>query len=517
MGESMDPRDGNPLRDESERDRAPEPCAVVVFGASGDLTQRKLVPALYNLHLDRLLPAGVSIVGVARRKMGRDELALALERGVQDHSRRAFDPELWKDLASKMSYVDMGFDSPEGYRTLSDHLARLDREQGRGGNRLFYLATPPSSFPIIVQQLGAAGLSRPGAGGSWARVVVEKPFGRDLASARELNRMVNDAFPEEAVYRIDHYLGKETVQNLIVFRFANAILEPLWNQKYVDHVQMTVAEAIGVEGRGKYYEEAGTLRDMVQNHLFQLLCLTAMEPPASLDADAIRDEKVKVLRSLRPVPLERVREEAARGQYGEGVAGGRKAPGYREEPGVAPSSRTETYVAVRVHIDNWRWAGVPFYLRAGKRLPKRVTEINLQFRDVPHRLFRAGAESRLDANSLTLRIQPDEGMTLKIESKVPGSAPRIRPVTMDFRYGTSFGEEPPEAYERLILDAILGDSTLFIRRDEVEASWSYIDRIEEAWQGEEATTPLPSYRAGTWGPVEADELLSRDGRAWRRL
>jgi len=514
----MNPRpEPNPLRTETEHDRAPEPCAVVVFGASGDLTQRKLVPALYNLHLDRLLPAGFSIVGVARRKIAAEEFLAALENGTREHSRRPFDAELWKDLAAKISYVATDFDSPEGYRALADHLARLDQAQGRGGSRLFYLATPPSSFPVIVRRLQEAGLSRPGAGGSWARVVVEKPFGRDLGSARSLNRTVNEAFPEESVYRIDHYLGKETVQNLIVFRFANAIFEPLWNQKYVDHVQMTVAESIGVEGRGKYYEEAGTLRDMVQNHLFQLLCLTAMEPPATLDADAIRDEKVKVLRSLRPVPLERVREQSVRGQYAAGVAGGKKVPGYVEEPDVAPLSRTETYVACRVHIDNWRWAGVPFYLRAGKRLAKRVTEINLQFRDVPHRLLRAGTQERLDANSLTLRIQPDEGITLRFESKVPGSAPRIRPVAMDFRYGTSFGEEPPEAYERLILDAILGDSTLFIRRDEVEASWSYIDRLEEAWQAGEDSTQLPTYRAGTWGPAEADALLARDGRAWRRL
>ncbi len=507
--------DATPLRVETEPDRTPEPCAVVVFGATGDLTRRKLVPALYSLYLDRLLPPGMSIVGVARRKIGTEEFAGDLERGTRDHSRRPFDADVWKDLASKISYVGTDFDNPEGYGILADHLARLDREQGRVGNRLFYLATPPSSFPVIVRRLKEAGLSRPATGGAWSRMVVEKPFGQDLATARELNRTVNDAFPEKAVYRIDHYLGKETVQNLIVFRFANAIFEPLWNQKYVDHVQMTVAEAIGVEGRGKYYEEAGMLRDMVQNHLFQLLCLTAMEPPVSLDANAIRDEKVKVLHSLRPVPLERVSEETVRGQYAAGIAGGRSVPGYREEPGVAPSSRTETYVAVRVHIDNWRWAGVPFYLRAGKRLPRRATEIRLQFRDVPHRLFRAEAQDRPDANSLALRIQPDEGIALKIESKVPGSAPSIRSVTMDFRYGTSFGEEPPEAYERLILDAMLGDSTLFIRRDEVEASWSYIDRLEEAWRQEETTDPLPSYRAGTWGPVEADGLLSRDGRKWR--
>jgi glucose-6-phosphate 1-dehydrogenase len=340
--------------------------------------------------------------------------------------------------------------------------------------------------------------------------VVEKPIGRDLSTARELNEIVNHAFDERDVFRIDHYLGKETVQNLLVFRLANAIFEPLWNQKYVDHVQLTVAESIGVAGRGKYYEEAGTTRDMVQNHMFQLLCLTAMEAPVALAADSIRDEKVKVLQALRPMSPEEVARSTVRGQYAEGVVGGERVRGYRQEAGVAPDSRTETYVALRMFVDNWRWGGVPFYLRAGKRLPKRVTEIALQFREVPHRLF-AGSHV---PNTLALRIQPDEGIHLRFASKVPGPRMRVQPVSMDFRYGTSFGQEPPEAYERLILDAIHGDSTLFIRRDEVEAAWTYVDRVIDAWQ---AGPPLPEHAAGTWGPADSDEMLSRDGRRWRRL
>ena len=487
---------------------------MVIFGASGDLTRRKLVPALYNLHLDRLLPAGFALVGVARRPLGGSAFADAIRDGIVRHSRRPLDLDLWKEMAPRISYIPASFEDAEGYARLAEHLARLDRERGTGGNRLFYLATPPSACPTIVKNLALAGLSRPGPGGSFARVVVEKPFGRDLASARALNVEVNAAFDERDVFRIDHYLGKETVQNLMVFRFGNAILEPLWGREHVDQVQITVAETLGVEGRGEYFEEAGILRDIVQNHMFQLLCLTAMEPPVSLEADAIRDEKVKVLRALRPVVPERVPEESVLGRYGAGASGGSPVPAYLEEPGVPPGSRTETFVALRVFVDNWRWAGVPFYLRAGKRLPKRVTEVALTFRQVPHRLFDGGAAVP-DPNNLALRIQPDEGIALRFDSKVPGPDPRIQPVAMEFRYGTSFGQEPPEAYERLLLDAILGDPTLFIRRDEVEASWAWIDAIEAGW-GASGRTPAP-YSAGTWGPAESDSLLERDGRSWRRL
>jgi glucose-6-phosphate 1-dehydrogenase len=509
-------RTGNPLRVGLRRERAAEPTTVVIFGASGDLTQRKLVPALYNLHLDRLLPSSFAVVGVARREMSDAEMRAALRKGIEEHSRRPLDPDLWQEMEARVSYLTATFEDRAGYDKLKKHLDEVDRAQGTGGNRLFYLATPPSAYPVILERLGQAGLNRPGPGGRFARVVVEKPFGHDLASARELNQIANRSFEEKEVFRIDHYLGKETVQNLMVFRFANAIFEPLWNQKYLDHVQITVAESIGVEGRGAYYEEAGTIRDMVQNHMFQLLCLLGMEPPVSLEPDAIRDEKVKVLRALRPIAPERALDETVRAQYAAGSASGKKVPGYLEEPGVAKGSHTETYVALRLFVDNWRWAGVPIYLRAGKRLPKRVTEIALQFKDVPHRLFRAGPDDRLDPNVLAMRIQPDEGTTLKFDSKVPGPNPQIQPVTMEFRYGTSFGQEPPEAYERLLLDAILGDSTLFIRRDEVEASWAFIDAVVEGWRAA-GKDPLPEYEAGSWGPDESDALLARDGRAWRRL
>jgi glucose-6-phosphate 1-dehydrogenase len=486
---------------------------MVIFGASGDLTRRKLVPALYNLLLDDLLPESFAVVGVARRKMSREEFVANLREGIESFSRRPLDQDRWERLAQGLSYVTADTDDAGGYRSLADHLATVDRERGTRGNRLFYLATPPSAFPIIVQLLGEVGLHHPGEGGEWARIVIEKPIGRDLQSATELNQTVNRTFHERDVFRIDHYLGKETVQNLLVFRFANAIFEPLWNQKYVDHVQITVGETLGVEGRGSYYEEAGTTRDMVQNHLFQLLCLTTMEPPVSLDPDAIRDEKVKVLQALRPVSPDEVAQITVRGQYARGSIDGRPVEGYKEEPGVSPDSCTETYVGLGLFIDNWRWGGVPFYLRAGKRLAKRVTEVALQFRDVPHRLFRG---NRPVPNTLVLRMQPDEGMCLNFDAKAPGASPQIRSVQMDFDYEASFGQDPPEAYERLILDAVLGDATLFIRRDEVQASWHFIDALQEGWQREGPGRPLPEYTAGTWGPAEADVLVARHGRTWRR-
>jgi glucose-6-phosphate 1-dehydrogenase len=494
-----------------DREGGAGPCTVVIFGASGDLTRRKLVPALYNLHLDGLLPSAFAAVGVSRGEISDQAFADSLRKGVEAHSRRALSGDVWQEFESGLSCVAAG--TPEGYRRLAEHLDALDRERGTGGNRLFYLATPPSAYTGIVEGLGGVGLNKPGKDGGWSRIVLEKPIGRDLESARTLNRAVNRVFDERNVYRIDHYLGKETVQNLLVFRFANSIFEPLWNQKYVDHVQLTVSESIGVEGRGGYYEESGTMRDMVQNHMFQLLCLTAMEPPVSLDADAIRDEKVKVLQSLRPVGPEQVRESTVRAQYAGGTVGGEKVPGYRQEPNVAADSRTETFVAIRLYVDNWRWAGVPFYLRAGKRLSKRMTEIALQFRDVPHRLF----EGDLVPNTLTLRIQPDEGITLRFDSKVPGSKAGIRPVDMDFRYGTSFDDQPPEAYERLILDAIRGDSTLFIRRDEVEAAWSYVDSLMTVWDSDRDKVALPEYESGTCGPAAADELLKPGNCFWRDL
>jgi len=490
--------------------RAPDPCTLVIFGASGDLTQRKLVPAVYNLLLDGLLPEEFAVVGAARRELSDEAFTEDMRQGVEAHSRQSLDQEGWQKVAARTSYVPLGKDA-SGYRRLAEHLDGVDRELGSGGNRLFYLSIPPSAIPAVIHGLKEAGLNRPGQGGSWARIIVEKPIGHDLESALELNREVNSAFDERDVFRIDHYLGKETVQNLLVFRFANAIFEPLWNQKYVDHVQITVAESLGVEGRGDYYEEAGATRDMVQNHLFQLLCLTAMEPPVSLAPDAIRDEKVKVLQALRPVEPSRVADTTVRAQYAAGVIDGKEVVGYKDESGVSPDSRTETYVALGVHIDNWRWAGIPFYLRAGKRLNSRLTEVALRFKDVPHRLFR---NDPLTPNTLALRIQPDEGMMLTFDVKVPGTQPRIKPVDMDFLYHTVFGQQPPEAYERLLLDAMHGDSTLFIRRDEVEASWAYIDRLQENWAADD--DPLPEYTAGSWGPAEAHVMLAQDRHKWRK-
>jgi glucose-6-phosphate 1-dehydrogenase len=509
----MEQRDPETPRGRSRGGRsAPPPCTMVIFGASGDLTRRKLVPALYNLALDGLLPERFAVVGVARRPIEGQAFVETLAEGIRSHSRRPLSDDRWQDLARNISYIAANTDDSTGYDRLSAHLDELDQTLGTGGNRLFYMATPPSAFTVIVERLGRAGLQRPGTGGSWARIVVEKPIGHDLVTARRLNRAINDVFAESSVFRIDHYLGKETVQNLLVFRFANAIFEPLWNQKYIDHVQLTVAETLGVEGRGSYYEEAGTTRDMVQNHIFQLLCLIAMEPPVSLEADTIRDEKVKVLRALRPVDPDQIYDTSVRAQYAAGVIGNEKVIGYRDEPGVAADSCTETYVSARLEIDNWRWAGVPFYVRAGKRMSRRITEIALRFRDVPHRLF---SNDPLTANTLALQVQPDEGISLTFDAKVPGTSPRIQPVGMDFKFGGSFKAGTPAAYERLILDAIIGDSTLFIRGDEVEAAWAYTDRLHEGWDAAPQAT-LPQYTAGTWGPAEAEVLLARDRRTWRR-
>lgn len=506
----------NPLRRGLIEDRTGDACAVVIFGASGDLTKRKLIPALYNLAISRSLPSGFAVVGVARREKTHDSFRAEMKEGVSSFSRRKpIDPAVWADFERAVSYVRGSFDDPRTYVALREHLDQLAAERGTRKNCLFYLAVPPAEFGVIVKNLREAGLVAPAhREGPWSRVVIEKPFGHDLESSRELNDVIASAFDESQVFRIDHYLGKETVQNLLVFRFANSLFEPLWNREHVDHVQITVAEEIGVEGRGKFYEQTGVTKDIVENHLMQLLCLTAMEPPISLSADAVRDEKVKVLRSLRPMERSLVQENVVRGQYARGFTRGEEVPGYREEPDVAKDSRVETFLAMRVFVDNWRWGGVPFYVRAGKRMARRVTEIAIQFKKVPHTLFRA-PDGGISPNVLAMRIQPDEGIALRFTTKEPGQHTVLRDVAMDFRYGTAFGSNTPEAYERLLLDAMRGDATLFTRRDEVEDQWAFIDRVFEAWRAE-ANSPPPTYPAGSWGPEQADDLLARDGRRWRK-
>ena len=498
----------------------PEPCTVVIFGATGDLTQRKLLPTLAHLLHDHPLPEGFSVVAFARRPMNDEQwrgMALdSINKYMPDNDK--LDREAQHDFAQRMYYCQSDFNDREGYEKLADILERLDREKGTQGNRMYYLATPPTLDSEIIFQLGGAGLARPAAGQygdeeSWTRIVIEKPFGRDLASAQKLNREIARVFHERQTYRIDHYMGKETVQNLLAFRFANGIFEPLWNQKYIDHVQIVVAESLGIGSRAEYYEEAGAIRDMVQNHIMQVLCLTTMEAPVAFDADAIRDEKVKVLRAVPLLTPEDVAKRTVRGQYTAGVINGQPQVSYKEEKGVSPASQTETYVALKLFIENWRWAEVPFYIRTGKALPKRSTEVTIQFKRVPHMLYKPAETKGLVPNRLTIRIQPDEGMSLKFAAKVPGAARHLNDVDMNFSYSEAFGIESPNAYERLIADCIVGDSTLFIRRDEVETSWRIVDSIINAWKNMPKSAVHP-YQAGTWGPPEADALIQNDGREW---
>jgi glucose-6-phosphate 1-dehydrogenase len=502
----------NPLAEGLHDYRVADPAVMVIFGATGDLSGRKLLPALYNLAKQRSLPAGFAVVGAAIDDLTDDAFRKEASDKIHDFSRtQPIDDRVLQAFLASLSYVKVDFSKLDDFKALGQRLQELDSTNHIPGNRIFYCATPPPTYQTIALQLQAAGLNT---GSGFHRIVVEKPFGFDLKSSRELTQTLQKVFAEDSVFRIDHYLGKETVQNILAFRFANSIFEPVWNANLIDSVQITVAEDIGIENRGAYYDRAGALRDIVQNHGLQLVTLTAMEPPLAFQATEVRDEKVKVLRAIRPLIGEDIEESTVRGQYAKGWVLGQQVDGYREEKNVAPDSQTETFAAMRLFIDNWRWAGVPFYIRAGKRLPKRVTEIRIQFKRPPHLTFGREAMKEVDPNAITLRIQPEEGISLKFGAKVPSAGIRIRSVTMDFQYMTSFLVEAPEAYERLLLDCMIGDPTLFTRADEVEAAWTLIDPIEEAWRN--ARPPLQTYPAGTWGPPAAEKLLKGDGREWHR-
>jgi len=512
--------DVNPLREGLRLERVPDPCTLVLFGCTGDLARRKVIPALYQLWRTNLLPHEFSIVALGRRPFDDESLRAEYRKSLENYSRvLPLDEAAWRSFAQRVRYLRGDFDDPAAFDRLVTTLEGIDKEQGNlaggRGNHLYYLATQPSAFAEIVGQLGRVGLDHEHHDGGWRRIVIEKPFGHDLNSAIRLNREVGKVFRESQVYRIDHYLGKETVRNLLVFRFGNGIFEPIWNRRHIDHIQITVAESIGVENRGSFYEETGASRDFLQNHLLQLMSLVAMEPPATFDADALRDEKVKVIRAIGELTGDEIRTNVVRGQYGKGWVAAQPVQGYRQEPEVDPESETETYVAARFEVDDWRWSGVPFYLRTGKRLPKRASEIAIQFKEVPHRLFRDSSTDP-DPNLLAIRIQPDEGIMLRFGAKLPGLGIDVRSVTMDFTYGSAFTVDSPDAYETLILDALLGDASLFTRADEVEGAWARVTPIIETWADEEAPD-FPNYEAGTWGPEAADELLARDGRKWRRI
>lgn len=508
----------HPLEEPGISSRFVEPCIIVIFGATGDLTARKLFPALYNLAREGQLPTQFACVGFARRDKSNEDFREEMRQGISEFSRtKPIDESVWDHFKEQIFYHRSEFHEPEGYERLNKFLNELDARFGTKGNRIFYLSTQPSFFTLICEQLHKAGLlyDADTEKKKWSRVIIEKPFGHDLTSAIALQNELLKFLKESQIFRIDHYLGKETVQNILIFRFANSIFESLWNNRYIDHVQITVAEEIGIGTRGAFYEEAGLLRDILQNHMMQLLCLVGMEPPVSLSADAIRDEKVKVLEAVRPFSEKDLKEEIVRGQYGPGIVNGQQVIGYRQEKNVNPNSSVETFIGLRLFIQNWRWDGVPFYLRGGKRLPKRATEIAITFKDPPGVLFQQQGKKN-EPNVLAIRIQPDEGSSLKINCKVPGPSSPIQPVKMDFRYGSYFGMAPPEAYERLILDCIVGDSTLFARQDEVLNSWRLLTPVLDYWNSHEPTD-FPNYASGTWGPKAADEMIERDKRKWRLI
>jgi glucose-6-phosphate 1-dehydrogenase len=495
--------------------RPSDPCVMVIFGSTGDLTKRKLVPALYNLAADKLLSPSFAVIGIGRTQLSTEEFRHRIDVDMREFATSPIEPQQWSRILSAIYYLCGDLQDPGTYVKLSQLLQQVDKEHGTRGNYFYYLATAPNFFGEVVRQLGTAGLAQE-SGGGWRRVIFEKPFGHDLESARALNREITQVLREHQIYRIDHYLGKETVQNILVFRFSNGIFEPIWNRRYIDHVEITVAETVGVEQRGGYYEGSGALRDMVPNHIFQLITLTAMEPPISFDPNAVRDEQAKILRAIQPLTPEEVLNRSIRGQYAEGNLDGQRVPGYRSEPKVAPDSATETFVALKLLIDNWRWADVPFYVRTGKRLPKRVTEVMIRFRRAPFVLFRKTPVQRLTPNELVIRIQPDEGISLKFGAKIPGPLVRLGAVKMNFAYTDYFGTTPSTGYERLLYDCMVGDATLFQRADMVDAAWTVVTPVLDVWK---ALPPrnFPNYASGSWGPKEANDLLERDGRQWRNV
>ncbi len=522
FGEAHEALESNPFLDPNRFERRVPPCQLVIFGANGDLTKRKLLPALYRLAYERRLPAAFSVIGNSRTAMSDDEFRAKMKESVQKFLEDSpFEEELWQSFARNLHYIAGDLQDAAMYAALKAKLDSLDGSLHAEGNALFYLSTQPSYYASTIARIGAAGLQhgpadRPRA---WRRLVVEKPFGHDLRSAAELNEEIHKVFDESEVYRIDHYLGKETVQNILAFRFGNGIFEPLWNRRYVNNVQITAAESIGVEGRGAYYQEAGTLRDMIQNHLLQVMATVAMEPAAMFESTAVRDERAKLLRSIKVMKPSEVPLYAVAGQYGRAKIGGEEVPGFREEEGVDPEARTDTYAAASFYIDNWRWAGVPFYIRSGKRLPKRVTDIAIQFNAAPLSVFGGShidggaSEGSIRPNLLILRIQPEEGISLRFLSKHPGSGMKLRSVSMDFSYGSSFGVRSPSAYETLLVDAMSGDATLYTRQDMVEASWRAVQPILDDWSTRKFN--FPNYAAGTWGPQESDDMLARQGHVWR--